>query len=78
MTTIKIGLLNDGSSDEQLSIHIDPFLEHLRNRGYAERTLRKKRTTAVAFVKWMQRERSEVTGLEEADISAFVQRSQGV
>lgn len=28
MTTIKIGLLNDGSSDEQLSIHIDPFLEH--------------------------------------------------
>jgi hypothetical protein len=38
-----------------LDNQIEPFLQHLRDAGYAERTLRKKRTLARAFARWAKR-----------------------
>ena len=35
-----------------LDDQIEPFLKQLRDAGYAERTLRKKRTVARAFARW--------------------------
>jgi hypothetical protein len=38
--------LEGGAPGSLLDDHIEPFLKHLRAAGYAERTLRKKRTVA--------------------------------
>jgi len=38
--------LEGGTPKRPLDDHIEPFLKHLRSAGYAERTLRKKRTVA--------------------------------
>jgi hypothetical protein len=35
-----------GTAQRLLDDQIEPFLQHLRDAGYAERTLRKKRTVA--------------------------------
>ena len=41
-----------GRVQRLLDDQIEPFLQHLRDAGYAERTLRKKRTVARAFARW--------------------------
>jgi hypothetical protein len=41
-----------------LDNQIEPFLQHLRDAGYAERTLRKKRTVAKAFAPLGEAERN--------------------
>lgn len=44
-----------GAPQRRLDDQIEPFLQHLRGAGYAERTLRKKRTVLRAFVRWAKR-----------------------
>ena len=67
--------LEDGRPERQLDNHIEPFLKHLRAAGYAERTLRKKRTVARAFARWMRRKHIAVSALNDSHIAAFVARS---
>jgi hypothetical protein len=45
MSTTGFGRARQRLLDDQ----IEPFLQHLRDTGYAERSLRKKRTVARAF-----------------------------
>jgi hypothetical protein len=40
--------LEAGTTENLLDNQIEPFLKHLRTAGYAQRTLRKKRTVARA------------------------------
>ena len=47
--------LQGGTPGSLLDEHIEPFLKHLCAAGYAERTLRKKRTVAEAFARWARR-----------------------
>jgi len=58
-----------------LDNHVESFLTHLRGAGYAERTLRKKRTIAASFARWTRRKQVAVEDLTEAHLSAFVERS---
>jgi site-specific recombinase XerD len=58
-------------------IHINSFLAHLRGKGYANRTLRKKRSVVVPFVRWIVKKRLAVSDLNEFHLSAFVKRSPG-
>ena len=55
--------------------HIALFLAKLRAAGYSERTLKKKRSVADAFIKWSQRNGSELHQLNEDCITAFLGRS---
>ena len=43
---------SSGRAQRLLDDQIEPFLQHLRSAGYAERTLRKKRTVARSFARW--------------------------
>ena len=72
MTTPTLG---DGTSERLLDDHIEPFLKHLRVAGYAERTLRKKRTVARAFARWIRRKQIAVDELNDNHLAAFVARS---
>jgi integrase/recombinase XerD len=67
--------LEDGTPDHRLDNQIEPFLEHLCAAGYAERTLRKKRTIARAFARWTSRKQIALNDLDDAHIAAFVARS---
>jgi integrase/recombinase XerD len=67
--------LEDGTPESLLDNHIEPFLKHLRAAGYAERTLRKKRTVARAFVRWVRRKEIAVNDLNDSHITTFVARS---
>jgi integrase/recombinase XerD len=60
---------------EPLDNQIEPFLIHLRAAGYAERTLRKKRTVARAFARWTRRKQIAVKDLNDDHIAAFASRS---
>ena len=55
--------------------HIEPFLNHLRAAGYAESTLRKKRSVTRTIARWMKRKRITTDNLNESHIDAFVARS---
>jgi integrase/recombinase XerD len=55
--------------------YIEPFLEHLRAAGYAERTLIKKRTVARAFVRWSKQQLSTSFELNDGHFRAFLGRS---
>jgi site-specific recombinase XerD len=55
--------------------HIELFLKQLRSAGYAETTLRKKRTVARAFAQWMRRRQIAVEDLKDDHLVAFVTRS---
>src|SRR5262245_18916205 len=57
-----------------LDDQIEPFLQHLRDIGYAERTLRKKRTVARAFARWAKRKGIATINLNDAHVEAFVTR----
>jgi len=48
----------EGTSERLLDNRIGPFLQQLRDAGYAERTLRKKRTVTRAFALWVKRKRN--------------------
>ena len=66
-----------GSSRAQqrlLDDHIEPFLQHLRDASYAERTLRKKRTVARAFARWAKRKGIATIDLNDGHVDAFVRR----
>jgi len=67
--------LEGGTPDNLFDGHIEPFLKHLRAAGYAERTLRKKRTVARAFARWMKRKQTAVKDLNDSDLATFVARS---
>ena len=47
----------EGNPERLLDDRIEPFLQHLRYAGYAERTLRKKRTVTKAFARWVKQKR---------------------
>lgn len=57
-----------------LDDQIEPFLQHLREAGYAERTLRKKRTVAKAFARWANRKGIATIDLNDGHVDAFVRR----
>ena len=67
--------LEGGTPKRLLDDHIEPFLKHLRSAGYAERTLRKKRTVAKAFARWTRRKQIAGNDLNDGHITAFVARS---
>jgi integrase/recombinase XerD len=67
--------LEDGTPEIPLENHIESFLKHLRAAGYAERTLRKKRTVARAFARWTRRRQIAVSDLNDGHIAAFAARS---
>jgi len=57
-----------------LDDQIGPFLQHLRDAGYAERTLRKKRPIARAFARWAKRKGIATIDLNDGQVNAFVLR----
>lgn len=65
----------DPTPETLLDDHIGPFLNHLRAAGYAERTLRKKRTVARAFARWANRKPITMHDLNDNHVAAFVARS---
>jgi len=67
-------LPTDETSDRRLDDRIEPFLKQLRDAGYAERTLRKKRTVTRAFARWVKRKRIPVADLDANHVAAFVER----
>lgn len=64
-----------GATENLLDKQIEPFLNHLRSAGYAQRTLRKKRTVARAFARWTKRKQIAFNDLSDGHIAAFVARS---
>ena len=67
--------LEAGTTENPLEDQIEPFLKHLRAAGYAQRTLRKKRTVARAFARWAKRKQIALNDLNDGHIGAFVARS---
>ena len=63
-----------GRAQRLLDDQIEPFLQHLRDAGYAERTLRKKRTVVRAFVLWLQGKGIATNDLNDVHVDAFVRR----
>lgn len=67
----------DDASPELRELHIDAFLEHLRQAGYSEVTLGKKRRVLCAFSRWMQSKSVVLEHLDESGIAAFVKSPVG-
>jgi site-specific recombinase XerD len=65
----------DRAPDSALDNHIEPFINHLRAAGYAERTLRKKRTIARAFSRWAKRKQVGIDDLNDERVTEFIARS---
>ena len=63
-----------GRAQPLLDDQIEPFIQHLRDAGYAERTLRKKRTVARAFAGWAKRKGVGTIDLSDGHVDAFVRR----
>lgn len=63
-----------GRAQRLLDDQIEPFLQHLGDAGYAERTLRKKRTVARAFARWATRKGIATIDLTDGHADAFVLR----
>jgi len=72
---LKTATFQDGTLQSLLNNHIEPFLNRLRAAGYAEPTLRKKRSVTRAFTLWMKRKRITADDLNESHIDAFVARA---
>jgi integrase/recombinase XerD len=64
----------DATPERVLDDRIEPFLKQLRDAGYAERTLRKKRTVTRAFARWVKRKRFAVAHLSDGHVATFVAR----
>jgi site-specific recombinase XerD len=71
---MKTGTFQGGTLQSLPENHIEPFLNHLRAAGYAERTLHKKRSVTRAFARWMKRRQIAAEDLHEGHIDAFVAR----
>jgi integrase/recombinase XerD len=69
-----MSITGSGRAQPLLDDQIEPFLQHLRDAGYAERTLRKKRTVAKAFARWAKRKRIAAMDLNDSHIGAFLRR----
>ena len=67
MSTIGLGRAQQRLLDDQ----IEPFLQHLRDAGYAERTLRKKRSVCRAFVRWVKWKGVPTVDLNDRHVDAF-------
>jgi site-specific recombinase XerD len=65
----------DRAPESVLDNHIEPFINHLRAAGYAERTLRKKQTVARAFSRWAKRKRAGIDDLNDEHVTEFIVRS---
>lgn len=63
-----------GRVQRLLDDQIEPFIQHLRDVGYAERTLRKKRTVARAFARWAHGKGIATIDLNQSHVDAFVRR----
>ena len=72
---MKTATFQEGTLQSLLENHTEPFLNRLRSAGYAEHTLRKKRSVTRAFTRWMKRKRITVDDFNESQIDAFVARS---
>lgn len=68
-------LSEQGPSEGLGECHVNSFLVHLRSKGYAERTLRKKRSVTTCFVRWTAVKQIGVQDLDESHLTAFVHRS---
>jgi hypothetical protein len=75
MKTDKPSLLENGPSPGLCDTHVSSFLTHLRSEGYAERTLRRKRSVAASFVRWTAAKHLGVDDLNDSHLAAFVERS---
>ncbi len=62
--------------DWLLDSHIAGFLAKLRAAGYSERTLKRKKSVATAFIKWSQRKSIRLHELNEQVVAAFLGRSR--
>jgi len=65
----------DETPEHLLEDRIEPFLKQLRDAGYAERTLRKKRTVTKAFARWVKKKRIAMVDLNDGHVAAFVERA---
>ena len=68
---------HDGVLQSLPENYIEHFLNYLSAAGYAERTLRKKRSVTTALARWMKRKRITADDLDASHIDAFVVRSPG-
>ena len=63
--------------EELLASHRDPlvmeFIDRLRSAGFAEKTLRAKRTIVAAFLRWARNRRVPCHELGTTDLDAFLQ-----
>lgn len=64
-----------GPSPDVTAIHINSFLGQLRIQGYAERTLRKKRSIVTSFACWTAGKQLTVNDLNPSHLTTFVERS---
>jgi hypothetical protein len=55
-----------------LDSHVESFFAHLCAQGYAERTLRKKRSIARAFARWTRCRKVAVGDLDDSHAAAFL------
>lgn len=70
-----IDYLSNSSKNMELSDSlINSFLTYLRTRGYAERTLRKKKSVVASFLRWTMEKQFTVNELNESHLSAFMNR----
>ena len=74
MKTGKVSRLEDGPSQGLCDTHVNSFLTYLRSKGYAERTLRKKRSISASFARWTVGKQLDVDDLNESHLTAFVER----
>jgi integrase/recombinase XerD len=75
MKTGNLFASEDGPFEGLSDTHVSSFLTHLRIDGYAERTLRKKRSVAASFARWSVGKRLAVSDLNESHLASFVERS---
>jgi site-specific recombinase XerD len=74
MKTDRITALEEGSSAGLDNSHISSFLTHLRTEGYAERTLRKKKSVIASFARWAAGKQLALADLSESILTTFVER----
>jgi site-specific recombinase XerD len=63
-----------GASGGLLDSDVDSFLAALRDAGYPERTVRKKRPAAAAFARWTRRRDLPTADINESHLEAFLVR----
>ena len=61
-----VGLIDD---------RIEPFVNYLCSRGYAQRTLRKRRRAVKSFARWVRDKKLVITDLNESHTDEFLKRS---